>query len=346
MASTSKTPAPVLDADPNFNSTSDYETSNYGSSLESSTTSLITAAKNHGFENGRRYHGYKEGKYWLPNDEAEQDRLDLWHHCCQMALRGELFTCPLGKESEPEPQRILDIGTGTGIWAIDIADQFPSAEVIGVDLSPIQPNWVPPNLSFEVDDIEEIWSYKESSFDFIHIRCLYRQAFKALKPGGWIEVQDFCDFFSYDDESLPADSILHEYCDNYEETSAHFGREWNAVAPGVKIALADVGYIELTEKMYKFPCGRWPKGKPEKDLGMYWRQSLFDGVEAFTLAFARTWAKKDIDDFVAGFKAELTNPKLHTYSKFYCTYGRKLVERENSERKSWNCFCVRLDIQI
>jgi len=39
----------------------------------------------------------------------------------------------------------MDVGTGTGIWAIDMADRFPNAQVKGIDLSPIQPNWVPPN---------------------------------------------------------------------------------------------------------------------------------------------------------------------------------------------------------
>jgi methylase of polypeptide subunit release factors len=33
-----------------------------------------------------------------------------------------------------DPHRILDVGTGTGIWAIDMADQYLMAEVIGVDL--------------------------------------------------------------------------------------------------------------------------------------------------------------------------------------------------------------------
>lgn len=37
-----------------------------------------------------------------------------------------------------EPFRVLDLGTGTGIWAIDFGDMYPSAEVLGIDISPIQ----------------------------------------------------------------------------------------------------------------------------------------------------------------------------------------------------------------
>ena len=60
---------------------------------------------------------------------------------------------------------------GTGIWAIDIADQYPSAEVIGTDIATSQPSLVPPNLRFEIDDMEEEWMYA-SKFDLIHMRML------------------------------------------------------------------------------------------------------------------------------------------------------------------------------
>lgn len=41
-----------------------------------------------------------------------------------------------------------------------------------MDLSPIQPDWVPENVEFFVDDIEHQngWAYAENSFDYIHIR--------------------------------------------------------------------------------------------------------------------------------------------------------------------------------
>lgn len=88
-------------------------------------------------------------------------------------------------------QRVLDVGTGTGIWAIgkiasdtvmlliclisipDFADEYPKTTVLGTDLSPIQPSMVPPNCIFEVDDARDEWTYPNDYFDFIHIRSLF-----------------------------------------------------------------------------------------------------------------------------------------------------------------------------
>ena len=47
-----------------------------------------------------------------------------------------------------QPKRILDIGTGTGIWAIQMAEQYPESTIWGTDLSPIQPSWYVESSSF------------------------------------------------------------------------------------------------------------------------------------------------------------------------------------------------------
>lgn len=88
--------------------------------------------------------------YYFPNDATERERLEDQHDIFKLILDGRNFLAPLSRENPP--RRILDVGTGTGTWAIDMGDDFPSAQVIGTDLSPIQPNLVPPNVQFLVDD--------------------------------------------------------------------------------------------------------------------------------------------------------------------------------------------------
>ena len=44
-------------------------------------------------------------------------------------------------------------------------------QVLGVDLAPIQPDFVPPNCKFEMDDLEEDFAYRRP-FDFIHCRYM------------------------------------------------------------------------------------------------------------------------------------------------------------------------------
>lgn len=160
----------------------------------------------------------KDGSYNFPNDEGENDRLDLQHHLFCLTFDGNIFTAPIPKDQAIH--RVLDVGTGTGIWAIDYADAHPEAHVSGVDLSPIQPASIPPNVSFEVDDLEEPWTFSQK-FDFIFGRMLvggirnfprlFEQSFENLNPGGWIELQDGTLPVHCDDGTLAEDAPLRQW---------------------------------------------------------------------------------------------------------------------------------------
>jgi len=87
----------------------------------SDTTSVMSSVLKYRLENGRTYHSYKatEGvNYWLPNDDREADRLDLQYDAMLMTQGGQLYLCPAGKDGKPL-NRVLDVGTGTGTWAIE-----------------------------------------------------------------------------------------------------------------------------------------------------------------------------------------------------------------------------------
>lgn len=80
----------------------------------------------------------------------EQERLALQGPIMQKLMGGKLFFAPISKKSPP--RHILDLATGIGDWAIDMADEFPDSRVIATDLSPIQPVNVPSNVRFYVED--------------------------------------------------------------------------------------------------------------------------------------------------------------------------------------------------
>ena len=209
------------------------------------------------YENGRRYHAYREGAYVLPNDETEQDRMDLHHHVFRLTLGGRLFRAPI----TGNPQRCLDVGTGTGIWAIEFADEFPGCEVLGNDLSPIQPVWVPPSCKFEVDDVESEWLYRpDEAFDFIHGRGMggsiqdwpkfYEQAYTHLKPGGWIESQEYETWVSSDDGTIEDCPYVKQWQVVVNDSAEKFGKRM-LVAGEQKQHMIDAGFSDVRDDVYK-----------------------------------------------------------------------------------------------
>lgn len=312
----------------------DSADSGIGSEIASiESTSLASSIYGYKYENGRRYHAYRDGAYLMPNDAEEQDRLDLHHHIYRLALNGALHRAPLG----PNFRRVLDFGTGTGIWAIDMADEYPEAEVLGVDLSPIQPDWLPANCKFYVDDIESPWTWSpHEAFDYIHGRGmggsvadwpqLYTSIFENLKPGGWVEMQEYEAWISSDDDpeltKAPNTKLWQELVD---EASTKFGKRMN-VASEQKRWIEEAGFGDVREDVVKIPIGHWAKNPKLKEVGRYQREHMIACVEAFTLApLTRIlgWRMEEAQVLMAGVRNEFKDPKLHLLTIFHFVYGRK-----------------------
>ncbi|RSL58566.1 hypothetical protein CEP53_006103 [Fusarium sp. AF-6] len=78
----------------------------------------------------------RNAQYWGTNDEQQNESMDINHHVLTLVLDGASYLAPISKDIK----KAIDVGTGTGIWAIDFAEAFPETEVIGTDVSPIQPS--------------------------------------------------------------------------------------------------------------------------------------------------------------------------------------------------------------
>ncbi|KAJ6256186.1 hypothetical protein Dda_9021 [Drechslerella dactyloides] len=309
---------------------SENESAYSDSDLESFTTSLTSSVENYQYENGRRYHAFRPGQYYLPNDEREIDRLDLTHHTMTIALGGKLHAAPVDR-----PQKILDIGTGSGIWAIEMADQYPSAHVVGNDLSPIQPKWVPPNVSFEVDDVESEWTHPDDTFDYIFCRYmlgsikdwerLFCQAFKALKPGGYLEVLDPDSTLRCSDDTLTPDSALLEWDERFIKSANTMGRSVVS-APRYAGWMRDAGFVDVDENIIILPNSPWPKDKHLRELGGYHMAAFMEGLEGMSLRLFTHFGGMDvpaIQVLLARTRKDLRNRALHTYFHLHSIVARK-----------------------
>ncbi|KAH8692975.1 S-adenosyl-L-methionine-dependent methyltransferase [Talaromyces proteolyticus] len=295
--------------------------------INSMTTSLSSSVLTYVYENGRRYHQLREGNYIFPNDEKEQDRLDMLHHIYSLAQGGRLHIAPISN-----PQRALDMGTGTGIWALDFADEYPETEVMGVDVTPIQPQWAAPNCRFIIDDLEEDWDYSPSQrFDYIHQRSmagsignwprLYQQALQNLNPNGWIEIQEFdVWFYSQVSGGLPEDSSIMKWQKLIDQGSKKLGRPLNYASQFAK-NLEDAGFEDVRTEVVKTPIGTWPKDPKLRELGAFLQVQMNEALEAVTLGyFTRVlgWSDLETQVMLAHVKKEFNDRSKLLYT--FCRY--------------------------
>jgi len=248
-----------------------------------------------------------------------------------MVLHGELYTAPISPSS---CERVLDVGTGTGIWALEMADLSPSTIVIGTDISAIQPLWVPPNCSFYVDDAETTWTFNEP-FDFIHGRALcggiadwpefYRQAYRSLKPGGWMEMQEHECWLNSDDDTINNAPWCREWIQNVDIASTKVGKRLN-VAHLHRQWMIDAGFMDVEQDVHKIPIGSWPKNKKLKEIGRIQRVQMIQAVPTFSIAYYTRvlgYSLEQAQVMVAGVTSEFLSKSLHLYLRWYFVRGRR-----------------------
>ncbi len=198
--------------------------------------------------------------YVLPKDMSEVNRLDFQHFMLRYALRGN-YVAPL----QPRQVRsIIDIGSGTGRWAREMAAQFPHARVVGVDrVAPAGDDIrdLPPNYSFVEGNVLTGLPFPDQSFDFVHMRLLYsaipaqqwpavlRDLVRITRPGGWIEQVEAAHIENRTPAAEQMDAWVVDAC-------SRRGLDLN-IAPRLGGMLEAMGIPRVTTRQITLPIGAY-----------------------------------------------------------------------------------------
>ncbi|KAF5246300.1 hypothetical protein FAUST_1417 [Fusarium austroamericanum] len=317
----------------------------------SSTASLTSSILKYRTLHGRLYQSERGNTdYWGPIDEAGQEAMDINHHVLTLLMGNKLYLAPLSKDIQvytgdgnmlttltcTDTKAAVDIGTGTGIWAIEFADQFPNASVIGTDLAPIQPSWVPANLQFQIDDCTQEWTIPPNSLDYVHMRwlvgsiadwtALFKEAYKSLKPGGWVETYEPSATVESDDNSVLPGSAMSQWQKFFVEGGRKMGRPFTVFQDELqKKAMQEAGFVDIEERNFKNPVGGWPKDPEAQSIGQYTQATLEQDGKGTVLhmATALGWSEEEVTVFISHLRREIRSPKIHAFFRQKAVWGRK-----------------------
>jgi hypothetical protein len=140
-----------------------------------------------------------------------------------------------------------------------------------------------------------------------------KQAFDALEPGGYLELQDGCFPFQYIGES-PRDSALYRWNEEVVAGGAKLCRPWTNVQH-YKQWMEDVGFVDVVEKPFYWPTSAWAKGKYYKEVALYWQEDLLRGLEGISLKAMGSmgWTVEEIQAFLPGVRDDVKNTSIHAF---------------------------------
>ncbi|KAG8958967.1 hypothetical protein FRC03_008577 [Tulasnella sp. 419] len=299
---------------------------------------------------GRAFNAHRDS-YMLPADGEEHYRLDRQHDLLKYDLGNSLYDAPehvkkVLRPGQTERPRVLDVGTGSGRWALEMAAEFPHADVVAIDLAPpslTEVSSVPPNCRFEVRNANHPFDDYAGYFDVIHCRCiemgivdfhefLYNIA-QALKPGGILLLASgYAQLFDEEHQPLP---VTVEGDPKFTWIQHAFGEAYAALHSRHDSALDKrrhwdewLGANQNFERHYvhdrDIPLGPWPLGLDEistyvADLMRYNCITLLISFRPLLLSAGNK--VDEVDRMIKNAAEELRDLKARTYVRWRYAWG-------------------------
>jgi len=174
--------------------------------------------------------------------------------------------------------------------------------------------------------MEHEWAFTYP-FDYIHGRMLFTcftiesakqiftSAFHALKPGGYLELQD-CIFPQKCIDGSSFGTSLSLWNNLCMEASVKMGRPWNTVQYW-SAWLQEIGFEDVHEEVYMWPINTWPRDKGLKELGMWFGEDVLSVLPATgrLLTKGLDWTPEAVEVLLAGVREDIKSRKVHMFEE-------------------------------
>jgi SAM-dependent methyltransferase len=224
------------------------------------------------------------------------------------------------------------------LCVVAVGEEYPQIhEVTGIDLSPIQPSFVPVNVRFAIDDFEDEWIFPDAHFDFVHMRhtlhsvrdtpTLLSRAFRHVKPGGYVEFQELYHWPHCDDGTMDPQTpyLVRDWLFAMQRGMHALGSDLHAIL-ALPDQLRKAGFEDVHVVTIKCPMGPWARDRRLRLSGLFLRMALMDGLRGLShrpLSTGLGWREVQIEVFLAEVRKAVMAPLPHTYWPYHFVYARK-----------------------
>ncbi|KAF8072136.1 S-adenosyl-L-methionine-dependent methyltransferase [Lyophyllum atratum] len=263
----------------------------------------------------------------LPTDAMEWKRLDDMHEAMNVYFGHKLSDAPIPNDIT----QILEIGCGSGAWAIQAAQTYPHAIVTAVDLSPLPDRPIPDNIKFQKLDITQALPFPPASFDVVHARYLFlhlsnwenvlQRVSSLLKPGGWLLLEDIDHMlFQENGEVNVGPNIQEFYRIYYEVYTPSRGVDYIVGSRMEEILKKMNLFSEVNAVKIKCPFDGRSEDPRIRDLGLAMGEFFRRGYRALSPKFIACGITPEIHQ---GLFDELDDPERSVYNNLFVISSRK-----------------------